>query len=96
MQKAVGSLWTSSSGNSAFFAHRSSNIHGHFLNIVEYRRGGRRDLIIILEEVDGNGWRKMALELCALCFSEGKNIEKEKREVTSAKQYAKVPSKGGN
>lgn len=56
---------SSSSGNRAFIAQRSSNTHGHFLTIVEYVRGGRRDLMIIPKAINGNGWKKMAMELRA-------------------------------
>lgn len=37
--------------------------YGRFLTIVECRWGGRRSVIIILEVVEGKGWRKMAMEL---------------------------------
>lgn len=43
---------TSSSGNSAFKAQRSSNFHGCYLTIVEYRKGGKRDLIYHPERRD--------------------------------------------
>lgn len=68
---------TLKAGNNAFIAQRSSNLHGWYLTFVEYRRGGNRDIIIILEERDGKGWRKLAMELRALCFCEDHCVEKE-------------------
>lgn len=63
------------------------NIHGRHLTIVEYRGGGRRKLIIIPEEVDDKGWRKMAIELRAMHVREGKNVEKEQRGVAILNQH---------
>lgn len=67
---------TLKAGNNAFIALRSSNLHGWYLTFVEYRRGGNRDIIIIPEERDGKGWRKLEMEHCALCFCEGHCVEK--------------------
>lgn len=38
----------------------------------------------------------MALDLCTLCFGEGRNMDKEKREGSFAEQYVKTSSEGGN
>lgn len=54
---------TSKSGNNAFIAQMSSNVHGRYLTSVGYRRGGgHKDFIIISEERDSRGWRKLAME----------------------------------
>lgn len=72
---------TSCLGNNAYIAQRSSNVYGRYLTIVEYRGGGRRNLIIILEEVEDKGWRKMAMELHAMYGNVGKTGGKEQREL---------------
>lgn len=63
---------TFSFGGSAYIAQRSSNAYGRYLTIVEYKGGGRRSLLIFPKEVEGKGWRKMALELSELCGNVGK------------------------
>lgn len=76
---------TSSLGNDAFIVQRSFNILGRFLTIVEYRGGGRRGLFIISKEMDGRGWRKMAMELHAMYSRDGKIVEKDQSGVTILK-----------
>lgn len=68
---------TSNLGSSAFIAQRSSNIYGRYLIVVEYRGGSRKSLIIIPKEVEGQGWRKMSMQMCGPCGSAGKNEANE-------------------
>lgn len=87
---------TSNLGSSACIAQRSSNVHGRYLIVVEYRGGGRKSLIIIPKEVEGQGWRKMSMELCGLCGSVGKNEAKEYGGVEKFKRkISKHTSLGG-
>lgn len=70
---------TSCLGISAFLAQRSSNAFGRYLTIFEYRGGRRNSLLNIPKEVEGKGWRKMAMELCGICGNVGKIEAKEYR-----------------
>lgn len=68
---------TFSHGTLAYIAQRSSNGFRSFLYIIEFRGGGSRGLIIIPEEAEGYGWKKMAEELREVCGSREKNFGKK-------------------
>lgn len=61
----------------AYITLQSSNAYGRFITTIEYRGGGGRGLIIILEEIGSQGWKKMAEELSAMSGSVGKAIGKK-------------------
>jgi hypothetical protein len=56
-------LDSSKEGNKAFIAQKSSNRAGRFVEIAEYRVGGRRGLIVVPKGRQGRGWKLFAAEL---------------------------------
>lgn len=60
-------------GSQSFLAQRCSNGRGRYIVVVEYGSGGRRNSVIVPEEKDGSGWRKMREALWEL-LQERKNM----------------------
>lgn len=65
-------------GGCAYITHRSSNVYGRYPNIIDYRGGGRKSLVIIPEEVEAKGWKMMAMELCEMSGGVDKTKEKDR------------------
>jgi hypothetical protein len=56
-------LESSTEGNKAFIAQRGSNNFNRFLEVVEYAVDGHREIIIVLEGREWQGWRIVAAKL---------------------------------
>ncbi|GLT69619.1 hypothetical protein SLA2020_417560 [Shorea laevis] len=71
-------------GNTVHILHRRGNQHGRFLELSEYRDGGRCSFVILPEGRKGSGWAK--------CLSQLRRVEKsyEKEQAERTKLVEKT------